>query len=86
FLSKTKSENIIALTLEQKRIKVIGLIIDCPMGKSLPDCPTKDYRLLSIAEQAKAANAMDEKYIDQIIRHHQQCLEKRVLSIYGKIK
>ena len=65
------------LILEHKRIWVQGLLIECPMGTALEDCPAKDARALPIEERLKLAAAMDEGQLDQIIGHHRICLHGR---------
>ena len=65
------------LTLEQKKIWVQGLLIECPMGKPLDNCPAKDIRALPIKERLELANAMNEPQINQIISHHRKCLYER---------
>jgi len=67
----------IELTLEHKRIWVQGLLIDCPMGKPLENCPARDARALPIAERLNLTTAMDENQLDQIISHHRNCLNRR---------
>lgn len=65
------------LTLEHKRIWVQGLLMECPMGRSLEDCPAKDLRSLSIDERLKLVFDMEDDQIEWIIAHHRECLRKR---------
>lgn len=65
------------LTDEQKVIWVKGLLIDCPMGKALADCPAKDVRALPIGDRLKLVDEMHPDQITQIIAHHRQCLQQR---------
>ncbi len=65
------------LTLEHKRIWVQGLLMECPMGRSLEDCPAKALRSLSIDERLKLVFDMEEDQIEWIIAHHRECLRKR---------
>ena len=65
------------LAFEHKKIWVQGLLIDCPMGKPLENCPAKDARALPIEERLNLPNAMDERQLDQIISHHRKCLRER---------
>jgi len=75
-ISKEITE-MVDLAFEHKKIWVQGLLIDCPMGKPLENCPAKDARALPIEERLKLANAMDEGQLDQIIIHHRMCLYER---------
>ncbi len=65
------------LNFEQKRIWVQGLLIDCPMGKPLEECPAKSARALPIDERLKLALSMDESQLDHIITQHRKCLHER---------
>ncbi len=63
--------------LRQKRIWVKGLIIDCPVGISLENCPAKDSRLLSIDEQFELVDLLDESQLDKVISYHRKCMNER---------
>ena len=65
------------LTLEQKKAWVFGLLIDCPFGKTLDDCPVKDARCFPLLKRMNLLRRMDENDIDGIIVHHQKCLSER---------
>ena len=65
------------LTLENKKVWVQGLMVDCPFGKALATCPAKDLRILPIEERFKLVKQMEESQIDEIIVHHRQCLKER---------
>ncbi len=67
----------VELTFEQKKIWVKGLLIDCPIGISLENCPAKDVRSLHIDERLELADSMDESQLDQIISYHRKCLSQR---------
>ena len=68
-------------TLEYKRAWVKGLAFDCPFGKALDTCLTKEIRKLGIADRIDISNSMDENQLDQIIAHHQDCLLQREESL-----
>jgi len=65
------------LNLEQKETWVKGLLIDCPMGQALDDCPARDLREIPLRKRIGLVKGMDEVTIDQIIAHHRACLAKR---------
>ncbi len=65
------------LPLEQKRTWVISLMIECPMGKSLEDCPAREVRGLPLAQIAKLVDGMSEEELSSIIDHHKRCLRER---------
>jgi hypothetical protein len=65
------------LDIEDKRIWVQGLMIDCPTGTPLDSCPAKKLRLLPIKKRFNLVREMHEEQIDQIINHHKACLAAR---------
>lgn len=65
------------LTLEYKKIWVQGLLIACPIGKPLENCPANNARDLPINERLDLVTAMNGSQLDQIIDHHQKCLHRR---------
>lgn len=65
------------LTLENKVIWVLGLMIDCPMQNPLETCPAKDVRALPLRERLALVKQMEESQLDQIIAHHRRCLRER---------
>jgi hypothetical protein len=65
------------LPLEQKRTWVIALMIKCPMGRPLEDCPVEEVRGLSLDNIMKVVGKMTDEEINRVIDHHQQCLYKR---------
>ncbi len=65
------------LTDKHKKVWVKGLMIDCPMGIPLVDCPAKEVRDLPIPDRLKLVDEMDIDQLTGIITHHKQCLKKR---------
>lgn len=69
---------------EEKFVRLLGLLIECPLEKPLDDCPAKQYRGLSLDEKYKLTRSMKEEDIDNIIYHHQECLRLRELELFGQ--
>ena len=65
------------LSMEHKRTWVKGLLIDCPMGTALDDCPARDLRTLPIARRLITVDTMTPEQVEEVIVHHKQCLRKR---------
>ena len=65
------------LNLEQKMDWVLGLLVACPFGKPLKDCPLEKARALSLKDRFKLVRTMDEGELDAIFTHHQHCLRER---------
>ncbi len=63
------------------RSLIIGLAFQCPMGKSLKGCVLQDIRKMMQNKNPKIAiqliNEMLEDDLDNLVKFHQQCLEKR---------
>ncbi|NQV38632.1 MAG: hypothetical protein HQ509_11595 [Candidatus Marinimicrobia bacterium] len=62
---------------EHKLTWVQGLLIDCPFGPPLSDCPASELRKLPITDRLSIAQEMSEPELDRIISHHRNCLAKR---------
>jgi len=65
------------LNIEQKKLWVIGLLFDCPMGKPLENCPANEFRALPVKERLELVRSMDDSQLEQIIDHHRKCLNER---------
>ena len=62
---------------EHKLTWVQGLLIDCPFGTPMADCPAIEIRSLPIPERLSIAANLPESDLDNIISHHKNCLAKR---------
>jgi len=65
------------LTTEHKRTWVKGLLIACPMGTALDDCPARDLRAMEIEKRLITVDTMTPEQVEEVIVHHKQCLKKR---------
>ncbi len=65
------------LSIEHKRIWIKGLMIDCPMGKALDDCPARDVRTMPVEKRLIVVDEMTPEQIEEVIVYHRQCLSKR---------
>ncbi len=68
---------------EDKVVRILGLLIKCPLEEPLDDCPASKYRGLSFEEKFKLATTMKEEDLDKIIAHHQECLRLRERDLFG---
>jgi len=66
------------LQLSNKKIFVFGLLMNCPEGEPMVDCPLEKYRKLSIKERLKYLEKLSDKEIDKINKHHHECVWRRV--------
>lgn len=65
------------LNLEQKMTWVQGLLIACPLGQALDDCPARELRGIPLKKRLGLVKEMSGATIDQLIAHHRACLAKR---------
>ena len=65
------------LALQIKMTWVLGLMVDCPLGKALDNCPAKDIRRLPLEERVVMVKQMEEIQLQEIIIHHKQCFKER---------
>ena len=59
------------------RVWVLGLIVECPFGTPLSDCPANDIRKLPLSERIKIVKRMSDEQHEEIMAHHKECLKKR---------
>lgn len=60
-----------------KRANILGLLVECPMKKSVDNCPAGPLRQLSVQEKYKVVLGMNERQMDEIIGFHLKCLHQR---------
>ncbi|MHC4871961.1 MAG: hypothetical protein ACYTFY_08955 [Planctomycetota bacterium] len=61
----------------QKKSWIQGLIIECPMGQSLPKCPLAEIRFLPLKDRLLTIKEMTEEEIDNALAYHRHCLHVR---------
>ena len=65
------------LSLEHKKIWVLGLIFNCPTGSQKDECKINDIRELSANEREDKVFDMSENELDEFIEEHNCCMKKR---------
>jgi len=66
------------MELTDTKIWVYGLLVACPQGKPLSDCPLEKYRIGSNKDRLNVLEKFTEEQVEEIIKHHNQCLFRRV--------
>lgn len=66
------------MELTDNKIWLFGLLIACPVGAPLPDCPLEKYRTNSYKDRLTTLQNFTENEVDEIIKHHYQCVLRRV--------
>ena len=73
-----------ALNNEEKRAWAKVLLVKCPFGLELFNCPVKKIRKLPLKERMDLINNMPNKEIDTIIGHHIDCQKTRLKNNASK--
>lgn len=63
--------------LRDKRTWVKGIMVDCPLGNPLENCPASKIRNLPLSQLVSVVNSLPDKQIDVIIAYHENCLKQR---------
>ena len=56
---------------------MFGLLIDCPMGKTVEDCPFNEYRDKPSTKKINIAYKIPQEKLKGLISHHKKCLAER---------
>ena len=65
------------ISIEDKRIVLKDLLVECPMGEALDDCPARDLRKLPVEKRLITVDTMAVEQIEEVVVHHTRCLKKR---------
>jgi len=66
--------------MQNKRIWIKGLVMECPHGKPTHDCPLNALRHLPIAEANRIINDMPDSSVNGYLHTHRQCYNHRLKS------
>ncbi len=61
------------MRLEYEQLWLKILMIRCPAGPALADCPVHDFRGLSRLAAEEAIKVMAKKEVNALIDHHKTC-------------
>jgi len=61
-----------------------GLLIDCPMGKPLDNCPINKYRQMPATRKISFTFEMPKDELKKLLLHHRNCLAARESMIRKK--
>ena len=67
------------MTKDYKLCFIFGLLVKCPEGEPMSDCPLQKYRTKSLEEKLLVAERFTENELDEIIAHHCKCVANRVI-------
>ena len=60
------------------RIWIKGLVMECPHGIPVIDCPLNGLRNLPITEANRIINATPDKQLSAYLKTHRQCYSNRL--------
>ncbi|VGO21744.1 hypothetical protein [Pontiella sulfatireligans] len=63
-----------------KRIWTKGLVLECPHGKALDDCPLNALRHLPANQVNRTINGLTDQQVDSIVTIHQHCYQERLAA------
>ena len=61
-----------------KKVWIKGLIVECPMGEPLHDCPLNSLRGLPLAQVNTIVNELSETSLKTLITDHNACFNHRM--------
>jgi hypothetical protein len=64
-----------------KRIWLKGLVMECPAGEPLHDCPLNGMRSLPITQINHTINDLSDEKVDAIINIHKHCFHDRTKAM-----
>ena len=63
-------------TLDKRNV-IFSVMIECPHGKRLYDCPFKKYSNLDLKEKFTVSNEMSEEKVEEMFSFHQRRSQAR---------
>ena len=61
----------------KERIWLQNLILICPLGKSVDNCPLNELRKMTFNKRNMVVDAMTINEVEKILVHHKECLYSR---------
>ena len=65
------------MDIPNKRVYIVGLLVDCPYEPNPADCALYDIRKSSLNERIEWSKQLTDKEIQHIISIHKKCLARR---------
>ena len=69
------------MEISHKKFFVFSLMMKCPEGKAMIDCPLERYRNLSNTQKLNKIENFSDKKIDEIMIHHRKCSYRRIYKM-----
>jgi len=58
-------------------LDLMGLVVDCPFGEALWNCPLKSIRTLPLRERIRKVKKLSVPEMERIVAYHKTCVERR---------
>lgn len=62
------------MKMDDKLVFGFGLLVKCPEGEPVSDCPLQEYRTKSLEDKLAIAEQFTENELDETIAYHHKCL------------
>lgn len=59
------------------KIFLKGLVVGCPMGKPVSDCPLNGLRTIPMEKLNETVNGLANETVDKFFKVHAECFKKR---------
>jgi hypothetical protein len=66
--------------LHSKQVRVRKLLVACPYGDPLPDCPASELRKIPIEERIRGIMYMSVDELDLLLARHARCVAQTIRS------
>ncbi len=63
--------------MQNRRIWIKGLVMECPHGFPVSDCPLNGLRSLPIPEANRVINTLPDKRVTDYMKTHRKCYNHR---------
>ena len=67
------------MKMDDKLFFVFGLLVKCPEGEPMADCPLQEYRTRPLQDKLTVAEQFAENELDETITHHYECVGNRII-------
>ena len=67
--------------IQNKRIWIKGLVMECPHGTPVLDCPLNGLRNLPIHEANSVINGLPDKQVTDYLKTHRKCYNHRLKNL-----
>ncbi len=68
----------------ENKLRMYGLVMECPFGVECSDCPIQDLRKLKDFEkQVEIIDNMTQKSLNEVVKFHDECRVQRENDLWN---